>query len=120
MALQASRDLADPARIAQAALDLSAVSQQTGQHEAALPLAEEAAAIYRSLADPRGEAEALDQMGLAHQRAARSREALAYFHEAQILYRDAADQRGVADTLQPFRDRLLASGALPRGDGSPA
>jgi len=31
MALQASRDLAEPARIAQACLELSAVSQQTGR-----------------------------------------------------------------------------------------
>jgi DNA-binding SARP family transcriptional activator len=99
LALQACRDLADPARIAQASLELSAVSQQTGRHEATLPLAEDAAAIYRSLADPRGEAEALDQIGMAHQRAARSRAALAYFHEARILYRDAADRRGVANTL---------------------
>jgi DNA-binding SARP family transcriptional activator len=99
LALQACRDLADPARIAQASLELSEVSQQTGRHEATLPLAEEAAAIYRSLADRRGEAEALDQIGMAHQRAARSREALAYFHEARILYRGAADQRGVAVTL---------------------
>ena len=90
---------ADPARIAQASLELSVVSQQTGRHEATLALAEEAAAIYRSLADRRGEAEALDQIGLASQRAARSREALAYFHEAKILYGDAADQHGVADTL---------------------
>ena len=52
LALQAGRDLDDPARIAQASLALSAVRQQTGQHEAARPLAEEAAAIYRSLADP--------------------------------------------------------------------
>ena len=37
LALQASRDLADPARIAQASLALSAVRQQTGRHEAALP-----------------------------------------------------------------------------------
>ncbi len=99
LALQASRDIADPARIARAALALSAVRQQTGQHEAAIPLAEEAAAIYRSLADRAGEAEALDQIGLAHQRTARSREALAYFSEARILYRAAADPRGVADTL---------------------
>ena len=98
-ALQASRDLADPARIAQAALALSSVSQQTGHYEAALPLAEEAAAIYRSLADRRGEAEALDQIGMAHSRATRSREALAYFHEARILYRHTADQHGVAATL---------------------
>ena len=41
LALQASRDIADPAGIAQAALALSAVRQQTGQHEAGL--AEEAA-----------------------------------------------------------------------------
>ena len=37
------------------------MSQQTGRYEAALPLAEDAAAIYRSLGDRRGEAEALDQ-----------------------------------------------------------
>jgi DNA-binding SARP family transcriptional activator/tetratricopeptide (TPR) repeat protein len=99
LALQACRELADPARIAQAALDLSAVRQQIGRQEASLPLAEEAAAVYRSLSDRRGEAEALDQIGMAHQRAARSREALAYFHEARILYGAAADQRGVAGTL---------------------
>jgi tetratricopeptide (TPR) repeat protein len=99
LALQASRDLADPARIAQASLALSAVRQQTGRHEAAIALAEEATAIYRVLADRRGEAEALDQIGLAHQRTARSREGLAYFSEARILYRAAADTRGEADTL---------------------
>ncbi|HEY6279071.1 MAG TPA: tetratricopeptide repeat protein [Streptosporangiaceae bacterium] len=102
LALQACRDLADPARIAQAALALSVVRQRTGQHEAALPLAEEAAAIYRSLADRSGEAESLDQIGLAYQCTARSREALAYFHEARILYRAAGEPRGVADTLSHF------------------
>ncbi len=99
LALQSCRDLADPARIAQAALALAAVLQQTGRHEAALPLAEEAAAIYRMLRDRGGEAESLDQIGVAHQRTARSREALAYFHEAGFLYRAAEDPRGVADTL---------------------
>ncbi len=99
VALQACRDLADPARIARASLALSAVLQQTGRHEAALPLAEEAAAIYRLLADRSGEAESLDQIGLAHQRTARSREALAYFDEARILYHAAEATRGVADTL---------------------
>jgi tetratricopeptide (TPR) repeat protein len=99
LALQASRGLADPARTAQASLDLSEVSQQTGRHDAALPLAEDAAAIYRSLADRRGEAEALDQMGMVHQRAGRSREALAYFREARITDHDAADKHGVAKTL---------------------
>jgi DNA-binding SARP family transcriptional activator len=99
MALQASRDLDDPARIARASVELSEVSQQTGRYEAALPLAEDAAAIYRSLADRRGEADALDQAGLAHQRAGRSREALAYFQEARFLYEDTADTRGVATTL---------------------
>ncbi len=99
LALQASRDLADPALIAQASLALSAVRQQTGQHEDAIRLAEEAAASYRSLADRRGEAAALDQIGLAHQRTARSREALAYFQEARMLYCAATDPRGEADTL---------------------
>jgi DNA-binding SARP family transcriptional activator/tetratricopeptide (TPR) repeat protein len=99
LALQASRDLGDPARIARAALALSVVRQQTGRHKAAILLAEEAAAVYRSLADRAGEASSLDQIGLAHQRTSRSREALAYFTEAQLLYRAASDPRGVADTL---------------------
>ena len=96
LALQACRDLADPARIARAALELGAVTQRIGRHEAALPLAEDAAAVYRSAGDRPGEAEALDQIGMAHQRAARSREALAYFNEARILYRDTGDAHGVA------------------------
>jgi tetratricopeptide (TPR) repeat protein len=99
LALQASRDLVDRERVARASLELSEVSQQTGRHEAALPLAEEAAEIYRSLGDRRGEAEALDQIGLAHQRAGRSRESLAYFSEARARYGDTADQHGVATTL---------------------
>ncbi|MGE5136256.1 MAG: tetratricopeptide repeat protein [Gemmatimonadota bacterium] len=99
LALQACRDLADPARIAQASLELSVMSQQTGRQDATLELAEDAAAIYRSLADPRGLAEALDQIGLVNQRAARYREALAYFREARTLYEDAADRHGIADTL---------------------
>ncbi len=40
LALQASRDLADPVRIAQACLALGAVRQQTGRNEAAIALAE--------------------------------------------------------------------------------
>src|SRR5262249_58879043 len=99
LALQASRDIADPGRIAQAALELCEVSQETGRHEETLPLAEDAASIYRSQADRRGEAHALDQIGMAHARVTRYREALAYFHEARILYRATGDQHGVADTL---------------------
>ncbi len=99
LAVQAGRDLVDAARVAQASLELSEVLQQTGQHDAALPLAEEAADIYRSLADRHGEAEALDQIGLAHQRAGRSRDSLAYFAEARAIYGDTADSHGVADTL---------------------
>jgi DNA-binding SARP family transcriptional activator/Flp pilus assembly protein TadD len=99
LALQACRDLGDPARIAQASLELSVVSQQTGRQEDTLALAEEAAAIYRSLADHRGLAAALDQIGLVHQRAARSHEALAYFREAWTLSSEAGDPHGVADAL---------------------
>ncbi len=98
LAVQAGRDLVDPARVARASLELSEVTQQIGRHEAALPLAEEAVQIYRSLADQRGEAQALDQVGLAHQRAGRSRDSLAYFAEARVLYGGAEDPHGVADT----------------------
>ena len=120
LALQACRDLADPARIAQASLELSVVSQQTGRHEATLALAEDAAAIYRSLADRRGQAEALDQIGLANQRAARSREALAYFHEARNAVRRRRGPAWRGQYAESLRDRLLASGALPGRHGSPA
>jgi tetratricopeptide (TPR) repeat protein len=99
LALQASRDIADPGRIAQAALELCEVSQETGRHEETLPLAEDAAAIYRSQGDRRGQAHALDQIGMAHARVTRYREALAHFHEARIMYCGAGDQHGVADTL---------------------
>jgi len=99
LALQASRDLADPGRIAQAELELCEVSQETGRHEETLPLAEDAASIYRSRADRRGEAHALDQIGMAHARVTRYREALAYFREARIMYHTAGDQHGVADAL---------------------
>ena len=116
LALQASRDIADPARIARAALALSAVRQQTGQHEAAIPLAEEAATIYRSLADRSGEAAALDQLGQAHQRTARSREALAYFEEARMLYRAAEDLRGAADTLSHSGIACWFMGRYPEAD----
>jgi DNA-binding SARP family transcriptional activator/tetratricopeptide (TPR) repeat protein len=115
LALQACRDLTDPVRIAQASLELSVVSQQTGRHEATLALAEDAAAIYRSLADRRGLAEALDQIGLVHQRAARSREALAYFSEAKALYGDAADPHGTANTLSHSGIACWHLGRYPDG-----
>jgi tetratricopeptide (TPR) repeat protein/DNA-binding SARP family transcriptional activator len=99
LALQASREIDDPARIARAARALSAVWQQTGQREASIPLAEEAATICRALADRSGEARALDQLGQAYLHMARWRESLAYFEEARMLYGAAADQWGVADTL---------------------
>jgi DNA-binding SARP family transcriptional activator len=99
IALQACRDLAEPGRIARAALELSVVNQQAGRHEESLALAEEAAAIYQSLNDPIGLADALDQIGMACQRSARSREALAYFGEARTLYESTADSNGLAAAL---------------------
>jgi DNA-binding SARP family transcriptional activator len=132
LALQVCRELVDPVRIARASLALGAVRQRSGQHEAALALAEDAAAIYRSLDDRRGEAESLDQIGLAYQCTARSREAVAYFQEAQILYRATADQRGEADTrshagiaywhlgrYQEALDHLSSALALYRDVGDP-
>jgi len=98
-ALQAARELGDRGRIARAAVDLTSVYQQTGRHEEARQLAEEAAATYRSLGDPGGEADAIDQLGVMLQRTAQSREALASFEEARALYGDAGDQRGVAVAL---------------------
>ncbi len=99
LALQACRDLDDPPGIAQASLDLSFVSQQTGHHETAHGHAQEAVTIYRSLRDRRGEAAALDRIGTIHYYSARCREALAYYQEAENIFHDIGDWHGVAGTL---------------------
>jgi DNA-binding SARP family transcriptional activator/Tfp pilus assembly protein PilF len=99
LALQASRETTDPARTARAALALSTMRYLTGQPEASIPLAEEAAAIYRARGDRPGEARALDQVGVAHFRTGRWREAVACFSEARVRYQSAEDLQGVAETL---------------------
>ncbi len=99
LALQASREAADPVRVARAALALSMMRYLTGQAEASISLAEEAAAIYRAQGDRPGEARALDQVGLAHFRTGRWREAVACFAEARVRFQSAEDLQGVAETL---------------------
>jgi DNA-binding SARP family transcriptional activator len=99
LALQASREAADPARVARAALALSTMRYLAGQAEASISLAEEAAAIYRARGDRPGEARALDQVGVAHFRTGRWREAVACFSEARVRYQSAEDLQGVAETL---------------------
>ena len=99
LALQACRDIADPPRIAQAALALSQVSIHLGRHEMSLPLAEEARAIYRSLDDRSGEAAALDRIAQATWHATSYREALAYCYEAGLAYRETGDTHGLAASL---------------------
>jgi DNA-binding SARP family transcriptional activator/tetratricopeptide (TPR) repeat protein len=96
LALQACRDIADPPRIAPAALALSRMKLRLGRPEATFPLAEEASAIYRSLGDRRGEAAALDLLGEASWLATRYREALAYSCEAADAYRETGDRHGLA------------------------
>jgi DNA-binding SARP family transcriptional activator len=99
LALKACRELAEPIRIARAALELCVVNQRAGRHEETLALAEEAAAIYQSLGDRHGLADTMDQLGLTCQRSSRSREALAYFSEARALYAAIADNQGLAAAL---------------------
>ena len=120
LAVQAGRDLVDPARVARASLELSEVSQQIGRHEAALPLAEEAAADLPVAGRParRGRGAGPDRPGPPAR--GRSRDALAYFAEARSLYGDAEDPHGVADTLSHSGHRLLAARPLPGCDGHSA
>jgi tetratricopeptide (TPR) repeat protein len=99
IALSACRDLDEPRWIAQALLECSRASQNTGRYETALRQADEAAAIYRSLGDRRGEAQALDRLGTIHDYCARFLDAMAFYQEARGAYQDAGDNRGVADTL---------------------
>jgi len=94
LALQACRDIGDPVRVAQASLELSVVSLQTGRQEAAIELAEEAQRSAARRQTSAASGEALDQIGLANQRAGRSSEALAYFREARILYSEVDDPHG--------------------------
>ncbi len=120
LALQACRDLADPARIAQAALELSVVSQQTGRHEATLPLAEDAAAIYRSLARParRGRGARPDRPGPPAGDPVPRGPGLLPRGQDHVPRGRGPARRG--QHAEPCRDRLLASRALPGRDGSPA
>jgi tetratricopeptide (TPR) repeat protein/DNA-binding SARP family transcriptional activator len=99
LALQACRDLDEPAGIARASLDLCFVSLQTGHHEIALQHAEEAAMIYRTLGDQGGQATALDRIGTIHFHSGHYRDALAYHEEAGSIYRTIDDLRGIAETL---------------------
>lgn len=99
VALQACRELDDPARIARASLGLAAISQQAGRRDTASGLAEDAAVIYRSLGDQRGLAQALDQIGLNNLRGGHAREALAYFAESRALLDEAGDAAGTATAL---------------------
>ena len=99
IALSACRDLDDPRWIAQALLECSRASQNTGRYETALRHADEAAVIYRSLGDRQGEAQVLDRLGTIHDYSARFPDAMAFYQEARGAYEDAGDNRGVADTL---------------------
>lgn len=97
--LGACRELEDPLSTAQALLELSRASQNTGRYETAIRHADEAAGIYRSLADRQGEGRALDRIGTIHNHSARFLEAMAFHQEARSAYLDAGDNRGIADTL---------------------
>ena len=99
LALQACRDLDDPAGIAHASLNLSLIAGQAGDLPDAFRHAERAAVIFKSLADQAGHAAALDHLGILHGFAAQYRQALAYHQEAAELYRTARDQHGMAVTL---------------------
>lgn len=98
-ALSACRDLDDPQWTAQALLEISRASQNTGQYETAIRQADEAAVICRSLEDRHGEAQALDRLGTIHDYSARFLEALAFHQEARSAYQDVRDNHGIADTL---------------------
>ena len=99
LGLHACRLLGDPARRAQAALDLSAAYRWTGDHDKARGHADDALTAYVQLGDHRGQADALDQLGLICRNSGRARDALAHHQEAADLYREAGDDRGTAKAV---------------------
>jgi DNA-binding SARP family transcriptional activator/tetratricopeptide (TPR) repeat protein len=99
MALQACRDLDDPFCIARSTFDLSLIYLRTGQNEAAVQHAIEAAETFGVLGDNLGKAAALGRIGIIQRNTARFRDALAYHQEALDIYRAAGDSRGHAREL---------------------
>jgi tetratricopeptide (TPR) repeat protein len=96
VALQASRDLDYRPGIARSASDVSLIYRDTGQSEAALQHANEAAKTFAALDDPRNRAATLDRIGTIHRNAARFRDALAYHQESLDIYREIGDESGAA------------------------
>jgi DNA-binding SARP family transcriptional activator/tetratricopeptide (TPR) repeat protein len=111
--LQACRLLGDQARIARAALDLSAACRRIGDHDEARRHAEEALAAYTSLGDQRGQAGALIQLGINLWGSGSIRDGLAHHQEAADLYHDAGDQSGMARAVM---HAATAFGSLGRYD----
>lgn len=99
LGLHACRLLGDPARLARAALDLSAAYRWTGNHDKARLHAGEAHAACLLLGDKQGQASALDQLGLVCRNSGSARDALAHHQEAADLYRETGDQLGTAKAL---------------------
>jgi tetratricopeptide (TPR) repeat protein/DNA-binding SARP family transcriptional activator len=110
-ALQACRLLSDPARIARAALDVSAACRRIGDHDKARHHAEEALTAYVSLGDKGGQAAALDQLGIIYWSSGSARDGLAHHQEAADLYRDAGEQSGMARAVM---HAAMALGSLGR------
>jgi DNA-binding SARP family transcriptional activator/tetratricopeptide (TPR) repeat protein len=110
-ALQACRLLDDQARIAGAALDLSAACRRIGDRDKARQYAEEALTAYVSLGELRGQAAALDQLGIIYWSSGSARDGLAHYQEAADLYSTAGDQSGKATAVM---HAASAFGALGR------
>lgn len=96
LALQTCHAIADPWRVARAAMDASLASQRTADYVRAEREAAEALAIYASAGDRVGQARALDRLGVIYRNSARFRDALAHHQEAIDLYREVGDRGATA------------------------
>ncbi|WP_344915614.1 AfsR/SARP family transcriptional regulator [Streptosporangium oxazolinicum] len=98
-AVEAWRELGNWSGTAYALADLSVVRRQTGRHEEALRLADEALTIQRALDDERAVADLLDSRGLVYWQRSEFDVALDCFERALRLRRALADRHGQAASL---------------------
>jgi tetratricopeptide (TPR) repeat protein len=109
-ALKIGQELAIPAAVARARLNLAVIHWRTGHSQRALEDARMARDLYREIPDATREAAALDRMGLILWALSDYRAALAYFGEAGDIYREIGDTHGEADCLAHAGMGLLHTG----------
>src|SRR5260370_35138508 len=119
-ALELSRQLGDPALIANAAYNLSLAVALAGDQATARTLLDEALRLYRALGDRAGTAKTLCGLGVNYYYAQAYQAARESAQQALALFRELSDSFGIGWALHMLgwaNVRLGATAGAPPGDG---